>query len=406
MDLAASTPAPSNPTAACPTPPATERFLAPDLARGLMLALIAVANVMIYLHGRPYGLRQHTLTGNVVDQAVSAFLGVAVDARAYPLFAALFGYGIVQMIRRRQERGIAESQIRRTLRRRSVGLILFGALHAVLAFSGDILGWYGLLGVVLVRLLRLDDRALLVVASVWLAVAGAVQGVIFADPTPRAERSYFWSYTISDPLQAAGLRLLEWLMGPFGLAAVLSAMLVGAWAGRHRILEHPQRHRILLRRTAAIGITAGFAGGVGPALLGAGMWTPALPLTIAVSWLHVVTGVACGLGYAALIALVGASLTASGRDRHWSVRALQATGRKSLSCYVSQSVVFAALLPAAALGWGGWLGPAAAAALALATWGLTVLAAAAWGERTGPAEAILARIIGGRRAPARATIRG
>lgn len=145
---------------------------------------------------------------------------------------------------------------------------------------------------------------------------------------------------------------------------------------------------------------------MGPALLGAGMWTPALPLTIAVSWLHVVTGVACGLGYAALIALVGASLTASGRDRHWSVRALQATGRKSLSCYVSQSVVFAALLPAAALGWGGWLGPAAAAALALATWALTVLAAAAWGERTGPAEAILARIIGGRRAPARATIRG
>ena len=35
------------------------RALAPDLARGSMLALIAVANVMIYLHARPYGLRQH-----------------------------------------------------------------------------------------------------------------------------------------------------------------------------------------------------------------------------------------------------------------------------------------------------------------------------------------------------------
>lgn len=41
--------------------PTRHRALAPDLARGLMLALIAVANVMIYLHGRPYGLRQHVV---------------------------------------------------------------------------------------------------------------------------------------------------------------------------------------------------------------------------------------------------------------------------------------------------------------------------------------------------------
>ena len=369
-----------------------------------MLAMIALANVMIYLHGRPYGLRQHILTGNVLDQVVSAGIGVFVDARGYPMFAALFGYGIVQMIRSRQARGVAEEEIRRTLRRRSVGLILFGGVHAVLAFSGDILGWYGLIGLAMVRLLRLRDRTLLRLAAIWLVVSAVVQGAIFADPTPSMQRSYFWSYAIPDPVEATGWRVVEWVMGPFGLLAVVSAMLVGVWAGRHRILEQPQQHRRLLVRTAVIGIATGILGGAGSALVGAGLWTPTLPVAAGLAWLHVVTGVCGGLGYAALLALIAARLRATGRDRHWSVRALQATGQKSLSAYLAQSIVFATLLAASTLGWGAHLGPAGAAGLALLTWMGTVAVSAATAGRTGPAEAVLKKFVRGRRLPARATI--
>ena len=387
-------------------PQPRQRFLAPDLARGVMLAMIALANVMIYLHGRPYGLRQHVLTGNTFDQVVSAGIGLFVDARAYPLFAALFGYGIVQMIRSRQARGMVEDEIRRTVRRRSVGLILFGGVQAVLAFSGDILGWYGLIGLALVRLLRLRDRTLLRLAAIWLVVSAVVQGAIFADPTPSMQRSYFWSYAIPDPLEAAGWRLVEWVMGPFGLLAVVSAMLVGVWAGRHRILEQPDQHRQLLTRTTVIGIIVGVLGGVGSTLVGAGLWSPPAALAAALAWLHVVSGVFCGLGYAALLALIAARLTASGRDRHWSVRALQATGQKSLSCYLAQSVVFGTLLAAGTFGWGAHLGPAGAAGLALLTWVGTVAAAAATPGRTGPAEALLKKFVRGHRLPTRATING
>lgn len=391
-------------TAAGVTTAPRPRFLAPDLARGVMLAMIALANVMIYLHGRPYGLRQHVLTGNVLDQVVSAGIGLFVDARAYPLFAALFGYGIVQMIRSRQVRGMAEGEIRRIVRRRSVGLILFGAVHAVLAFSGDILGWYGLIGLALLRLLRLQDRSLLRLAIIWLAVAATVQAAIFADPTPTVQRSYFWSYAISEPLEAAGWRLFEWVTAPFGLLAVVSAMLVGVWAGRHRILEQPEQHRQLLVRTAAIGICVGILGGVGSMLVGAGLWSPPFAVAAALAWLHVVTGVFCGLGYAALLALLAVRLTATDRDRHWSIRALRATGQKSLSCYLAQSIVFASLLAAGTIGWGAHLGPAAAAGLALLTWAATAAVAAATADRTGPAEALLKAFMRGRRAPGRATI--
>ncbi|WP_147917767.1 DUF418 domain-containing protein [Ruania zhangjianzhongii] len=382
------------------------RFLAPDLARGVMLAMIALANVMIYLHGRPYGLRQQVLTDSGLDRAVGAGVGLFVDARAYPLFAALFGYGIVQMIRSRQARGVAEDEIRRIVRRRSVGLILFGGVHALLAFSGDILGWYGLIGLALVRLLRLRDRALLRLAIIWLAVAAVIQGAIFADPTPSMQRSYFWSYAIPDPLEAAGWRIVEWVTGPFGLLAVVSAMLVGVWAGRHRILEQPQQHRRLLVRTAVIGLSIGILGGAGSTLVGAGLWSPPVAVAAALAWLHVVSGVFCGLGYAALLALLAARLTATGRDRHWSVRALQATGQKSLSCYLAQSIVFATLLAASTLGWGAHLGPAGAAALALLTWAGTVAAAAATAGRMGPAETLLKKFVRGPRLRARATISG
>lgn len=377
---------------------ARTRFLTPDLARGLMLAPIALANVMIYLHARPYGFRQHVLTESIADQFVTATLVATIDARAYPLFAALFGYGLVHMMRRRRERGLSEEQVRHTARRRHVSLIMFGAAHAALAFSGDILGWYGLLGLVLVPLLRLGDRALVRLALVWLVISSAAQGLVFADAAPRTERAHLWSFAIAEPLQAAGWRMVEWVMGPFGLLAVLSAMLIGAWAARHRILEHPHRHRSLLRRTAVVGISASMIGGAGPALMVTGIWIPGFGAAMVLSWLHVATGVLGGLGYAALIALVAIRLSAAGWDRGRLVRGLSATGQRSLTCYLAQSVVFAVLLPAATLGWGAWLGPAAAAALALATWALTVLGAAVWAERwpgrAGPAEALLRRFTG------------
>ncbi|MEV1128651.1 DUF418 domain-containing protein [Agromyces sp. NPDC049794] len=372
-----------------------ERSLAPDLARGLMLSLIAVANVMIYLHARPYGLRQHIVEDGALDQAVTAVLVVLVDARAYPLFAALFGYGLARIMANQRSRGLDAVQARAVVRRRALVLVGFGLAHAVLAFSGDILGWYGLLGAVLAARLHADDRILLRAAVVWLVFASAVQGLVYSDPNVSEQRSFLWSFAIDGAAEAAAWRLLEWAMTPFGLLAVVSPLLVGVWAARRGILEHPDRHRPLLRWTAAIGIAAGVIGGIGMALVTIGAWTAPYPVILALSWAHIATGVLCGLGYAAVIALWAARL----RRRHGAalppaVDALRAAGERSLTCYLAQTVVFATLLPAWALGWGATLGTAGAAVLALATWVVTVAGAdlLARAGRRGPAEALLRRL--------------
>jgi uncharacterized membrane protein YeiB len=370
---------------------ARERALAPDLARGLMLALIALANSVVYLYGRPYGTRQHIVEERLLDRIVSVLDVALVDARAYPMFAGLFAYGVVQVFRRHTAAGASESQVRMLLRRRSRWLIVFGFVHAVLLFPGDILGLYGVVGFILVALTRVSDRRLLVAAVAWLGVVAVVQGAAYMMPSDGG-RSFFWSFEMADPIDALLLRPLEWLMTPIGIIGVGSAVLVGTWAARREILTDPSAHRRLLVRTAAIGLTAAVVGGLPVALAVGGVWQPTSPLVLwAASALHAVTGIAGGLGYAAVIALVAIRI---GDRRGRVVEALVACGQRSLSCYLFQSVVFVALLMPYTLGLGATLGTAGVAVVALGTWLVSVLLAdlSRRAGRRGPAEAVLRRL--------------
>src|SRR5688572_10161687 len=71
------------------------RALAPDLARGTMLAVIALAHSQVL--ARPF-LGPVPTPGPALDTAVQTLLTLFVDSRGYPMFAALFGYGLVQLL--------------------------------------------------------------------------------------------------------------------------------------------------------------------------------------------------------------------------------------------------------------------------------------------------------------------
>ncbi|MBG0816317.1 DUF418 domain-containing protein [Planomonospora sp. ID82291] len=362
-----------------------ERTLAPDLARGVMLALIAVANSALYLYGRPYGMRQHIIEHDLPDRVATALTMTLVDGRAYPMFAALFGYGMVQIWNRRRD----DAEGRRVLKRRSLWLLVFGAVHAVLLFSGDVLGVYGLLGLGLCRLLRVRDRTLLVLAGVWLVPVALLSALAYSTPRATAERSIFWSLAVEDPLAALALRPFEWVMTPVGMTGVFTAALVGAWAGRRELLAAPGA---LVRRAAVWGPLAGALGGLPVGLAATGFLEAGGPAAVmALNAVHAVSGIAAGLGYAALIALLARRI---GTRRGRLVTALSACGQRSMTSYLLQSVVFTALLPPYTIGLGGSLGSAATVALAVGTWAATVAAAESMrraGVR-GPAETLLRRL--------------
>lgn len=368
-----------------------ERAVAPDLARGLMLAMIALANSVVYLYGRPYGIRQHLVEDHVLDRIVSVLMVTMVDARAYPMFAALFAYGVVQVFQRQAAAGVPEPQVKSLLRRRSRWLVAFGFTHAVLLFPGDILGLYGVVGFMLVALTKVADRRLLAAAVVWLGVVAVVQGAAYMAPAT-GERSFFWSFEMADPIEAMALRPVEWLMTPAGVLGVGSAVLVGTWAARHGILTDPSAHRQLLRRTAVVGLTAAAAGGLPVGLAVGHFWEPTSPLALwGLSAVHAVTGVAGGLGYAAAIGLLAIRV---GRRPGRVTQALVACGQRSLSGYLFQSVVFVALLMPYTLGLGARLGTAGVAVVALATWLGSVWLADCLRRlgRRGPAEVLLRRL--------------
>lgn len=405
--------------AARPTgPTAATRSLAPDLARGMMLLLIALANVSWHLWGHDSGLvSAHPLDGDGLDRVFQVLMIVAVDARIYPMFAFLFGYGMVQFHRSRIRRGLDEPVVRHMLWRRHWALLLFGLVHAALLFVGDILGAYGLAGLMLVWLFfRRRDLTVLIWAGFLVALLafGAVLSLVSAAivlAVPEAAGGAgagAGGFSIGamreltagqeNYLVSAGSRVLTWLVGtPAQLAglAIPACIMLGWVAARHRLLDDPAEHRRTLRRIAGIGIPIAWLGGLPGALAHMGV----ISLPGSVGWafaaLASVTGIAGGIGYAALFGLLALRW---GDSASGLVQSVAAVGERSLSFYLFQSLLFAPLLSAWGFGLGARIGTTEALAIAAAVWLVSIPLAVILARqgRRGPFEAVLRRLTYGR----------
>ncbi len=403
-------PAPAVDHAAAATA-ARGRSLAPDLARGLMLLLIALANVPWWLYGGEHGLTTaHQLGRTGADLGYQLVSLVAIDGRSYPLFAFLFGYGIWQLYSRQSAAGTPSGEAKRLLQRRHGWMLALGAVHALLLWFGDIVGAYGLTGLLVTwLLLQRSDRTLRVVAWVLtglLALFGLfsiVSGLVLASGVA-GDVSQFAGGSIPSAAAESNYLLFmlasigAWLLATPGQVLALTvplAVVLGMLAARHGLLDRPREHRTALVRIAVVGIAIGWAGGALAAAQFAGvLFDPALSwATMGISSL---AGVAGGVGYAALFGLVAAAVG----ERPGPVpRALAAVGKRSLSSYLAQSVLFAPALAAWGFGLGAVLSPLGAAAVAVAVWLVTVVVAVLLDRagRRGPAEALLRRLAYGRR---------
>ncbi|MFD5895058.1 DUF418 domain-containing protein [Streptomyces sp. NPDC060366] len=396
----------------------SERALAPDLARGLMLLFIVLSNTAFHLWASRYGPSGwQPVNGGRLDRAVQFTMITVLDLRVYPLFAFLFGYGMTQLFLRQKAAGTAERDVVRILRRRSLLLIVIGLLHSGLLMAGDIVGYYGLLSLALGWLfLRRGDRAL----KWWMWIGATLMAISAAQPVvtvllqgdlgavgdagaePGAE-----AYAAGEEswLAAAGTRVVTGAFVTFAAApasligGAYVVFLLGFWAARRRILEEPGQHLRLLRRTALIGVPVGWLGGLPAALAHVGAIDvpgDAQSESGVLTALREITGGAAGLGYVAAVALFAHWWTRR-PDRRGAraVDAVSAVGKRSLSCYLTHSLIFAPLLAAWGLGLGEHLTSATMALVAVGVWLVTVAGAYALERagRRGPAEALLRRLM-------------
>jgi uncharacterized protein len=378
-----------------------ERVLAPDLARGTMLLFIALANAAGVALGGP-GFAAHPVGA---ERWVNFAMLTLAHARAYPVFAVMFGYGLVQLARRQDAAGATPARVRSVLLRRNATLVVFGFLHATLLYFGDFLGAYGLVGMFASTvLLCRGERVHRVVLWCWgisvlyvvvLAAVAAFQwqwGSGAAAAVPAGEVPSLVATSYADSVRA---RLIEW---PYHTLTVLPLVMIvwlGMWGARRRLLEEAAAHRRLLRCVAAGGLGIAIAGGFPFALAAAGWLQANASANMPIFLLHQVSGMFAGPGYVALFGLAALALSEAPRSpaTRTIVSAIAALGQRSLSGYLCQSVAWLLVLAPFTLALGEKFGSAMITGLvvALLVWLATV--ATAWllerRGRPGPAEAVV-----------------
>ena len=392
------------------------RFPAPDVARGFMLLLIALANVPFWI-----GVAGSSAPGDAVDTAWLWVRTLFVDQRSYPLFAMLFGFGLATMVNRRvasgtgayleslpgveagreptpQEEAWAREQAtvdaRRLVRRRGLWMILFGAVHALL-FSGDVIGVYGLVAVVFAGWIAHKHwkRAALVSAVIVIACVAITviigSFMISQGMTSVADMRLGADGSTTTPLSYVSHGVTSWAanVATALVTLVVPAMFLGARLADTDLISHPERHRRLLATVGLGGLGIGAVGGIGFA-----MWATGGTLVVWIIPLHQVAGLIGACGWLALLAQYAGGPTPDGRLT--GLRKLASNvGRRSMTAYLSQTFLFAAvfLLLPTLTGIQLHLSEARTAGIAVVVWLVTVVLCTLLerGGHAGPFETLL-----------------
>ncbi|QPK80707.1 DUF418 domain-containing protein [Schaalia sp. ZJ405] len=394
------------------------RYPAPDVARGAMLMLIAVANVPFWLKLFP-----NTPESTTVDQWWVFLRALLIDHRIYPLFSLLFGFGLMFMLRRRTDAHVSKrteeldrnapgmtpearaswiagftseamDDSRKLIRRRGWWMLLFGLVHSLI-FFGDIIGTYGLVaaifaGTIVQRRWRLMTGVsigiVLVSCALFISQEFAVSALGKSVDNLNTLTSLSWMISPWFPLLSVGM----WVIGTLSTLAfsmVIPAVFIGVKVGETTLLTHPENHRRFLFSAAVGGLTLGMLGGLPHALTEAGFLS-AEPF-IGAMFLHEFSGIAGAIGWLALFALLAgpASRALSG----WR-QALSAVGRRSMTAYVGQTVCFAVIFAIAGAAGARGISQVVGAVIGVSVWVLILLACVVMdgrGRRRGPLEVLL-----------------
>ena len=368
------------------------RQVLPDRLRGLALLGIVIVNAP-FLGISVEGFTQQSISGPLDLATMFAVISLA-EGKFYLLFSFLFGYSASFILKDQSPPN------RKRYLRRLIGLFLFGLIHAVFFFSGDILITYSLLGLFLFFISRDSDRAV----KKWAITAGAISvlitssisavGVVTAEEETGLEflQQALTSGTFVD---AAAARfetlplffiLLLLLQGPMAFFAFL----LGLLAFRNNLLASPEKHSLLWRKLTVWG------------------WSVGLPLQVVAAALQV-TALADGVPSSPMamfglgLGLISAPILTAGyistvvllvQRKPTFLSFMAPAGQMSLTVYLSESIVLSFVFAAYGLGYFGQWGAFPVVVAGVVTWAILTIASNYWLKKfsQGPFEKVLATI--------------
>ena len=387
---------------------ASVRILTPDLARGAALLGIAIANGITVWSLRIGDFSQgyhRTLSGIIVnnslwDKVTIILTDMFVHTRGLPMFATLLGYGVGMILVREQRKGATKNQCRTILLRRYGALILFGLLHMVFLFYGDIMFIYGLIILVLVIPMRnAKNKTLLITAGVLFVLSMVMNGALlsYSDMNAVLLQGYGHGYVQDQLVRGASLAFIyNFLRFPFALPLVGSVILIGFVAGRNGVLEHPEHFRMPMRIAATITVIIVITVGLPLGLASLGILGHERIFYL----LNMLVGMVSGPGTVVWISWIASWVERRKLTDTLPIRMLTALGRMSMTGYVLQSVAFIFIMTPWFLGIGSGQSVTMVVMISAGIWVITVIFACLWSRtgRRGPLE-IAHRTLGYGRLP-------
>ncbi len=401
---------------------AGQRLVNVDFVRGVALLGILFVNAIV-LFGPVAALSDPGLqVRQPADRIVALLILSLCQGKFISLFSLLFGYGLLGQIEKAAATGQSPAWF---TFRRMAALAVFGLVHGLAIWFGDILLLYACLGGWLLLARGARARTLLIVAGCLLAFAvglriglEAINAVAleFMPPAPASTETYrgieamrramlnpaspVWinaeiaAYRDGPWLDAQLFRSVEWLLNTISLF-FLGWMSLGMFflgGALYRVRFFAAEQRPLRWRVLSICLPAGL---VIEGLAACFFWS--WPASNRWAWLAGNSLQQVGLFFLPLGYLAGLALLADRLPRLLRGPVASA-GRMSLTVYLLESVLATALSYHWGLGWFGQVGAGEQALIALCLWAGLVAFSHAWLSlfAQGPMEWLWRRLAYGR----------
>jgi uncharacterized protein len=346
----------------------SERILFIDALRGMALFGILAANMRAFFAPLDAYDRIGVLYPGRADVLAQAFIDIFIQGKFISIFSFLFGMGFAIQMSRAEQRG---ARFMGFYPRRLVALALFGLIHGLLIWAGDILLTYALSGAILLLFRKRQQKTLLwwagglfslpiVLSTTFLALYFSHFRQPWMVPKPPDVKKFHAIIDIyghGTVRQILAQNWVEWKQQlPWTLFAIyaLALFLLGMWVWRAGIVQRLDEYRPVLKRVCSWCLPAGLIINIFVKILQMAVPPDRVSLW---NWLTVILFLPgahiLSAGYVSGLALI---FMHQGRQR--ILLPFAAVGQMALTDYLMQSVLCTLFFYHYTIGLYGRIGPA------------------------------------------------
>jgi uncharacterized protein len=368
-----------------------ERILFIDVLRGMALFGILAANMRAFFAPLDAYGNIGVLFHSRADVLAQAFIDAFIQGKFISIFSFLFGMGFAIQMSRAEARG---ARFLGFYPRRLLALALFGIIHGILIWAGDVLLTYALSGAILLLFRKRQQKTLLWWAGSLFAVPIVVSTVFLFLYLSRFRRPWMSPqpphmkhlydviniYAHGTVRQILAQNWTQWKQDlPTEFFAIYAAglFLLGMWVWRSGIVERLEEYKPVLERVCAWCMPVGLA----------------LSIYVAVAKAIIPPGSVSLWGwFAGILWLPGSHILAAGYASGLALLFLRkdwlpvllpfaAVGRMALTNYLMQSVLCTLFYYHYTTGLYGRVGPALGLVPTVVLYGAQVVFSNWWLER-------------------------